>query len=686
MAFTSPRKAANNGGALEVRTCSIPPSVHGWNARDNVTNMLPSMAVTLTNIIPRPTDTVARAGATFWSTPGEGGVVVPVPVTTLMAYRGTNGTNKLFSVRGTGIYDETTPTLSSHSNVYQTYGTFNLNATSISSSTPTGLANNATVYTATVTFDAGGAQAISVTGSAAQTYGALVSVINGQITNGVCGLYKASLTSGTDYIGTTPAFVFVTNTIGSGGTVAVVDTGVHKLFQSLTLYTGVLSSITGTAPLLSGLTNNLPMQYAQMATQGLTYLFACNGTDNMRRYDTTNGWVDTNLNAVGQQITGLPGGVNSVVNLGVVHTRLFMVVNNSNIVYYLGSNAIAGAVSNLDVGPLLDKGGNIIAVGGWSQDAGTGMQEYTVFVSSAGQAVVFQGIDPSNAALWQLTGVYNIGRPVGKKCLLKYNSDLLILTTKGLVPASKAFITARTDDRIAITTTIANAVYNAIVQVGSNTTGWQILFYPDGQELFINVPTAKQQFVMYTQHNAWSLFSNWNIKAMEVFSGSGVSNTTDVVVFADPNGTVYYYSADTTNFLPQVDVNYGYLTLEWQPAFNYLGQEKFRQKEVTLMRPFVVYNSSAPISVTYGIDYDFVVNTPTGVATLPGVTGQLVGRNMTFPTIPTLRAVWLGAAAVGTAFAPHFLISVPDASQTGGITLTINALELIWRPAGVQSS
>lgn len=679
------RPAKNSGGGSEVRSMSIPASTRGWNARDSVSEMPDDMALTLTNIFPSPTNIQVRQGSAAWFATGYNNPAVPV--NTLMAYRPLSGSQKLFATRGTAIYDVSAASSPPAVLSYHGWSYVSISGT-FTGATLTGLAG-ATTYLATVTVD-GTPHAISILGSTATTYAALVTQLQTQI-----GAGNALVTLVPASIGViTPNGIFITSlTIGTGSTVLIAD-GAPALFGSLTGFVGIGPNTAGTATQVTGLTNGLFWQYVNVATQGLTYLFACNGTDNMRRYDSTNGWVDTNLNAVGQQITGLPGGVNSVANVALTHTRLWFVVNNANIVYFLGANSIAGAVSNLDLGPLLDKGGKIIAVGGWSRDAGIGMQEYTVFISSQGQAIVYQGIDPTNAALWQLVGVYNIGRPVGNNCMLRLADDLLILTTDGIVPASKAFITDRTNNRINVTTNIQNAVVSAISSLKATTNGWQMIFYPEGQQLILNTPAGNgfgQQFVMNTIHKAWALFTGWSARSLALFNDAGVysSVTSDILMYADEFGNIAYTSADPAFYnLFNSDFNGSMVggsypvIAEWQPAFNYISSDKFRAKEVCMLRPNMVYTDSTAFTMQLSLNYDFVTTPATGTIILPVVTSGISSSlNVVTGTNPKFRMAWLGLSAVGVAFAPHFFLTVNGVNRTW-----FNAIDILWRPAGFQVS
>ena len=84
-------------------TTSITSPIGGWNARDSVSAMPPTDAVTLTNLYPTPTDVQLRKGFSKRS------IGITGYVNSLMNYAGAN-TQKLFAAAGTSIYNADTST------------------------------------------------------------------------------------------------------------------------------------------------------------------------------------------------------------------------------------------------------------------------------------------------------------------------------------------------------------------------------------------------------------------------------------------------------------------------------------------------------------------------------------------------------------------------------------------------
>jgi hypothetical protein len=75
---------------------------------------------------------------------------------------------------------------------------------------------------------------------------------------------------------------------------------------------------------------------------------------------------------------------------------------------------------------------------------------------------MYQGTDPSDATAWALVGVYNLGYPMGARSLVKYGSDLAIITTDGVIPLSQAIKLDRSqDDAVALTQKIQPDAFQA---------------------------------------------------------------------------------------------------------------------------------------------------------------------------------------------------------------------------------
>lgn len=266
--------------------------------------------------------------------------------------------------------------------------------------------------------------------------------------------------------------------------------------------------------------SNSRWQYCNITTAGGSYLIAANAADAPYSFDGAT-WANP-------AITGV-----TTTNLDnpIVHkSRLWFTEKNTLKTWYLPTLSIAGAANAIDMSAVAQLGGYIVNHATWTIDAGTGVDDYYVAVTNQGEVIVYQGTDPSDSTKWALKGVWRLGAPVGTRCLYKYAGDLLLISQDGLVPFSGALQSSRVNPRVALTDKIQYATSEAISKYGS-TFGWEVLYYPKANQLWLNVPVSvgsQQQYVMNTISQSWCKYKGWNANCFELwddepyFGGNGV--------------------------------------------------------------------------------------------------------------------------------------------------------------------
>jgi hypothetical protein len=325
-------------------------------------------------------------------------------------------------------------------------------------------------------------------------------------------------------------------------------------------------------------------QYVNMTVPGgSSYISVVNGTNPPLLFDGT---VWTN-----PVITGVTTTPNNFI-LPILHmNRLWYVEKDSTRVWYLPTQAIAGAANVVDVGALLTKGGYVQSMGTWTVDGGNGPNALLVILSSKGQAVIYQGTDPANAAAFNLVGVYSLPSPIGRRCIRQIGSDLAIITIEGLIPISKALPFNPSSQRsTAFTNIIQTAVLNAS-QLYRQNFGWECALFPAQTLMILNIPTVENateiQYVTNTITGAWCSFSGWNACTFETFN--------EKLYFGDPNGNVcqaYYGRLDGT----------ANIVADCECAFNFF-KEPGRLKNMTLVRPYLVVDGTVLPTISVEVDF-----------------------------------------------------------------------------------
>lgn len=284
------------------------------------------------------------------------------------------------------------------------------------------------------------------------------------------------------------------------------------------------------AAALTGMSNGL-WSHVMYATTGANYLVMCNGADGVRHFEGTS-WATP-------AITGV-----TTANLAFVTghmNRLWFVEEDTLKVWYLPTNAVAGAATSINFGSLCRKGGHMEVMASWSRDGGSGIDDHAVFVTSEGEALVYLGSDPSSASTWELVGIFSIPRPIGRRCVVNVGADVGILTMQGLLPLSAILpLAASGQAKVAATDKISRAFSEAAV-TGESFTDWQVIESQTHKLLIINVPlvseTTQVQFVFNTKTEAWSRFTDLNMGCWGIL-------ITDLYM-GDNSGTIWKYDSDS---------------------------------------------------------------------------------------------------------------------------------------------
>ena len=337
------------------------------------------------------------------------------------------------------------------------------------------------------------------------------------------------------------------------------------------------------AAVVSGLSNSR-WGYCNIATAGGNFLSMANGVDAPRNY---NGSTWSTPSITGVTATNLKNPI-------LYAERQFFIEKNTLKTWYLPVDSIAGAVNPIDISSLATKGGYVVAHGTWTIDAGNGVNDHYVIVTSRGQVVVYQGSDPSSTTTWAMVGVWDLGAPVGDKALYKYAGDMLLISQDGVVPMSAALQSSRVNPKVAITDKIQYAISSAVTEYGANY-GWQLMYVPIINQLWLNVPvstgSSQQQYAMNTITGSWCNYTGWSANCFELYQDQPYFGGNGYV------GQAWYGTSDDGN-------NINALSLQAFNNFNNAGT----LKRFTMARP--IFRSDGQPTVKVNINVDFNINAP----------------------------------------------------------------------------
>lgn len=430
--------------------------------------------------------------------------------------------------------------------------------------------------------------------------------------------------------------------------------GIDKLFAGAGT---ALWDVTGSGPastVVTGLTN-VDYQWTNLENSGGQYLLGVNGADKMKAYDGSS-WSEPAITVADSA---------NFANVIQYKERLWFSTVDSLDLYYLPLQAISGAATLFPLGAVCRRGGYVIGLGTYSNDSGDGPDDYLAIVTSNGEVVVYQGTDPSSANTWTLVGRFDVGFPIGRRCCLRWNGDLAILTQDGVVSMRAAQQFSRESIQKASITGKIQTLFSQDAQSYKTNFGWMLCTFPKTRYLIVNVPAVEDmtqsQLVMNTITGSWCQFAG--------LSGGcwGVAN--DLLFFGGNDGTVW--QADD-GFLD----NGGDIDWELQTAWQMPGGPS--NKIFNMVRPTMLVGSGVTFAI--GVNVDFSNTAPTGF--LPAISPAF--PTMVWPWVwpgiwggqNVLDARWQSAGAIGTWASVHMLGTV------NGGACQINSFDVIAEKGG----
>lgn len=355
----------------------------------------------------------------------------------------------------------------------------------------------------------------------------------------------------------------------------------HNKFFAV--YGGKIWDITtGSSPSDLGVT--LTNDYCQWV-QYKNYIYFMNGADTPQAY-YTDGNGDPHIGAWGFSGTGL---TDTKIISGTVSKEFLWFVEKGSLKVWYSATAgnVSGTLKSFDLAQIAKWGGELMAVANWTIDGGTGIDDYTAFITSEGEVMVYSGANPDDATNWELKGNYKISKPIGYRCTMKYQGDVVIICQDGYFPMGKALAASNAGDSLVA---YSDNIRGLVIERTANNKwreGWQSVVYNKKGYAIFNVPVSEQfeQHVVNVATGAWCRFTNiraacWCVFEDNLYFGS------DWQVFKFDDGN----SDNGTVIEGKVE-----------QAFNDFGISGI--KKIALLNPRTA--SSAPYNLTIYADMDY---------------------------------------------------------------------------------
>ena len=425
---------------------------------------------------------------------------------------------------------------------------------------------------------------------------------------------------------------------------ATYETGVvSKLFacDSAAIYDATPADVSDADTALTAAVTSLTSgdwSSVQFSAGGGIYLVMANGLDSVREYDGT-AWTTPT-------ITGVTSADLSAV--WSFKNRLFFTETGSLKAWYLPSLSIAGEANSVDLGGVFKYGGTLLFGGTFSRDAGSGLDDFCIFVTENGEIAVYQGNDPSSATDWSLVGVYKIGKPLGKNAFFKAGGDVAIATDDGIVSVAAAL----NQDRAGITPItypIEEAWRDIINERAFSGFPFQTILWQKQSMLVVAVPAftglVAYCLVANSKTGAWARYTGLDMRSIAVLG--------DKCYFGTPDGLVVELETGGAD----QDTSYACVCI---PRFDMLGVPA--EKSAVAQR--VVARTNFGFSLQLFASSDYVYDIPAPLPADPDENDGAWGSGIWGTTqwggvsdTKTATTEWQSVAAMGHALSPGIQIA-----------------------------
>lgn len=365
------------------------------------------------------------------------------------------------------------------------------------------------------------------------------------------------------------------------------DAGVTAFVRGETV-TGGTSSATATIIAVTG-----------NATSGTLYLGPVTGgpfQDNETLTSATGEADADGADQAGSSVAITGANTDDLSHVWMFANRLWFVEKNTMTAHYLPVDAIGGALGQVELRGVFKRGGSLLFGASWSLDAGDGLDDKCVFVSTEGEVAVYEGSDPSSASTWSKVGVYNMAPPLGINGSMQAGGDLVIATEAGIIPLSEAIKRDVAGLSLAAVSRPIEPSWKVSV-AARKSLPWELVKWSEQSMMIVTQPRSADNldpmaFVANLETGSWCRFTGVDVRCGAVFAGN--------CYFGANNGVVYQMERGGNDAgVPYVAVYVG------QP--DHLGEPSAIK---TIMQARGVFLAADPFNVRLSASVDYNVNLP----------------------------------------------------------------------------
>jgi hypothetical protein len=323
--------------------------------------------------------------------------------------------------------------------------------------------------------------------------------------------------------------------------------------------------------------------------------------------DAVNGYVayeeDTHTWSV-PAVTNVSAGNLRFVT--VWKNRVWFVEKDSGTAWYLGVGSVAGAATSVDFGNRFIAGGFLNSLWSFTRDAGQGIDDFLIVLSSAGDCLVYSGTDPDTDL--NLVGNWVLGKlPKGRRVAASVGGDLYVISSYGIISIAQVLNGVDLGDKPSYITGKITPMVSSDFAVYGDTRGWDLVNYTSAGLLVLVVPIASltdtpyRQYVMNTDTRAWTRWDTIPMDSVGVWKGEFYFGST--TTHGTSGGGVHKLSGnsdhqDITVGDTGIPINSFLLTSYGSPG------NKGNFLQVPTVRPFLAAIATPTYDVSAAYDFD----------------------------------------------------------------------------------
>lgn len=403
------------------------------------------------------------------------------------------------------------------------------------------------------------------------------------------------------------------------------------------------------------------------------------GTIRILYADGANGLFEYTPGGSFALVTGITGITEADIRYVAQHKlRVWVVLDNSNVGYYMPAGAYLGSATAFNFAAQFTQGGYLAAIGTWTVDGGSGVDDMFVALSSSGDVIVYQGDDPSSATTWQLKGRWNIGPlPKGRNLMATIGGELHILSRYGLISMNDLL---RGVDATKLTgqNSVARNIVFALrsdMATRASSQGWGIYNNLSDGFLIISRPILTStdtplQYVFNLATPGWGFFRDVPMQCGVDYNGA--------FYFGDQDGVVHKFTGSKDG-VTRAGTGGDSVQFSMMTAYNDLGSPS-QYKIPHFIRPTFASTGSFLPSYSAKALFDYSLSEILNTDQRTVLTGTSLWDTAVWDS-----AVWgggtntghrtLGACGLGRVVAVAIRGAAPE-------QLRLLDLELMWQPGG----